>query len=136
MSLFSLPLLLPFSVFNFEIIPDASQIFKISAKNSHMLPPRFLFITIACILSVPLTHHGCGYGYRCCSCLVAESYLTLLTAARQTPLSMRFPRQEYWSELPVPSPGDLPDPGITLTSPALASGFFTTEPPGKPWIKI
>ena len=46
---------------------------------------------------------------------------------------MEFFRQEYWSGFPfVPPPEDLPDPGITLTSPALAGGFFTTEPPGKP----
>ena len=46
-----------------------------------------------------------------------------------------FPRQEYWNGLPfrgVPSSGDLPDPGIEPVSPALAGGFFTTEPPGKP----
>ena len=42
-----------------------------------------------------------------------------------------FFRQEYWSGLPFPPPEDLPDPGIELTSPALAGGFFTTEPPGK-----
>ena len=44
---------------------------------------------------------------------------------------MGFPRQEYWSWLPFPPPGDLPNPGIELTFPALAGGFFTTEPPGK-----
>ena len=47
---------------------------------------------------------------------------------------MGFPRQEYWSGLPFPPSGDLPDPGIepkSLISPALACGFFTTEPPGK-----
>ena len=47
-------------------------------------------------------------------------------------LSMRFPRQEYWSGLPFPSPGDLPTSGIEPTSPALAGGFFTSELPGKP----
>ena len=50
-------------------------------------------------------------------------------------LSMGFSRQEYWSGLPFPAPGDLPDPGIKpviLASPALAGGFFTAEPPGKP----
>ena len=55
------------------------------------------------------------------------------TVAHQTPVSMRFPRQEYWSGLPFPTPVDLPDPGIEPefpVSPAL--GFFTTEPPGKP----
>ena len=42
-----------------------------------------------------------------------------------------FPRQEYWSGLPFPSPGDLPDPGIESMSFAVAGGFFTAEPPGK-----
>ena len=45
---------------------------------------------------------------------------------------MGFSRTEYWSGLPFPPPGDLPDPGIKLVSPALAGRFFTTEPPGKP----
>ena len=45
---------------------------------------------------------------------------------------MGFPRQEYWSGLPFHSPGDLPDPGVELTSPVLAEEFFTTEPPGWP----
>ena len=45
---------------------------------------------------------------------------------------MGFPRQEYWSVLPFPSPGDLPDPGIKPTSIALAGRFFLPEPPGKP----
>ena len=53
------------------------------------------------------------------------------TVAGQAPLPMEFPRQEYWSGLPFPSPGDLSKPGIepvSLTSPALAGRFFTTEP--------
>ena len=49
---------------------------------------------------------------------------------------MEFPRQEYWSGLPFPSPGDLPGPGIEPVSPALAGGFFTTEPPGKLTVDI
>ena len=52
------------------------------------------------------------------------------TVARQASLSMGFPRQEYWSGLPLPSPGGLPDPGIKPASPALPGGFFTAEPPG------
>ena len=47
-------------------------------------------------------------------------------------LSMGFFRQEYWSRLPFPSPGDLSDSGIELASPDLAGGFFTSEPQGKP----
>ena len=62
------------------------------------------------------------------SCLFA----TLWTETLQAPLSMGFLRQEYWSGLPFPAPGALPDPGIEALSPALAGGFFTAESPGKP----
>ena len=57
------------------------------------------------------------------------------TVAHQASLSMEFSRQEYYSGLPFPSPGDLPNPGNEpefLEPPALAGGFFTTPPPGKP----
>ena len=49
---------------------------------------------------------------------------------------MELSRQEYWSGLPFSSPGDLPDPGIELVSPALAGGFFTIESPGKPSLTL
>ena len=58
------------------------------------------------------------------------TFVTLCTVAHQTPLSIGLLRQEYWSRLPSPPPGDLPDPGIefaSLTSPALAGGFFTSS---------
>ena len=61
-----------------------------------------------------------------------QLFVTPWTVACQTPLSMGFSWQKYWSGLPFPSPGDLPNPGIAPVSPALAGGFFTTEPPGKP----
>ena len=67
-------------------------------------------------------------------CLVTKSCPTLVTPwtiACQVPLSMGFPRQEYWSGLPFPSPGDPPHPGIEPKSPALAGRFFTPESPGK-----
>ena len=54
------------------------------------------------------------------------------TAAHQAPLSMGFSRQEYWSGLPFPSPGDHPDPGIEPKSPTLQPDALTSEPPGKP----
>ena len=54
------------------------------------------------------------------------------TVARQTPLSMGFPRQEYWSGLPFPSPGDLPDPGIKPVSPALQADSFSPRCQGSP----
>ena len=64
-----------------------------------------------------------------------QLFETSWTIALKAPLCMKFFRQEYWSELPFPSPGDLPSPGIkprSPSSPALAGGFFTTVPPGKP----
>ena len=56
---------------------------------------------------------------------------TIWTVAYLAPLSMGFPRQEYWSGLPFPSPGDLPDPGIEPRSPALQADTLPSEPPGK-----
>ena len=64
--------------------------------------------------------------------VVSDSFATPWTVGHQALLSMEFPRQEYCGGLPFPSPENLPDSGIELVSPALASGFFTTEPPGKP----
>ena len=63
-------------------------------------------------------------------------FATLWAVAGQTPLAMEFSREEYWSGLPFPSPEDLPHPGMepaSLASPALAGGFVTAEPPGKPY---
>ena len=68
-----------------------------------------------------------------CGCSVvsvASDSVTPWTVAHQGLLSMGFSRQEYWSELPYPPPGDLPDPGIepvSLMSPALVGGFFITS---------
>ena len=56
--------------------------------------------------------------------------MTLWIVACQTPLSMGFSREEYWSGSPFPFLKDLPDPGIEPMSPALVGGFFTTELPG------
>ena len=68
---------------------------------------------------------------------MSDSFVALWTVDHQAHLSMEFPRQEYCSGLLLPTPGDLPNPGIepvSLASPALAgSFFFTTEPPGKPF---
>ena len=63
-----------------------------------------------------------------------QLFATSWTVALQAPLSIEFSRQEYWIRLPFPPPADLPGPGIepmSLVSPALAGGFFTTLPPGK-----
>ena len=63
---------------------------------------------------------------------MSNSFVIPWTTACQAPLSMEFSRQVYWSGLPFPSPGDLPDPGIKPVSPALSGRFFTAKPPGKP----
>ena len=78
------------------------------------------------------------------ACLVAQSYLTdpshvcnpMDCIVCQTSLSIGFSRQEYWRGLPFPTPGDLPPKikPVSLVSPALAGGFFTTAPPGSPLI--
>ena len=59
-------------------------------------------------------------------------FATPWTIAHQAPPSMGFSRQECWSGLPFPSPGDLPHPGIEPRSPALQADALTSEPPGKP----
>ena len=59
-------------------------------------------------------------------------FATPWTVAYQAPPSMGFSRQQYWSGLPFPSPGDLPDPGIEPGSPALQADALTSEPLGKP----
>ena len=67
---------------------------------------------------------------------MTDSFALLWTVAHQASLSMGFLRQEYWSGLLFPSPGDLPDPGIEPSSPALAGVLFTTELPGRPFFKL
>ena len=72
-------------------------------------------------------------------CVVSRSVVSNSAApwavACQAPVSMEFSRQDYWSGLPFPTPGALPDPGIEPDSPAslvMTGRFFTPEPPGKP----
>ena len=76
-----------------------------------------------------------------CVCVCALNRVRLFetpkTIARQAPLSVEFSRQEYWNRLSFPPPGDLPDPERepgSSASPALAGGFFTTAPTGKPQV--
>ena len=68
---------------------------------------------------------------QCCCCLVTQSCSTLCHPCK-IPQAIGFSRKDYWSGLPLPPPGDLPNPGIKLVfllSPALVGRFFTTEPP-------
>ena len=68
--------------------------------------------------------------------VVSDSLGTPWTVARQAPVSMGFPRQEYWSELPRPLPGDFPNPGIEPRSSTLQMDSLPSEPPGKPEMQI
>ena len=92
-----------------------------------------MFVVISpCLPYAGVPVHSCSVA-QLLSCV--RLFERLWTVACQVPLSMGFPKQEYWSGLPFPSPGNLPNPGIkptSLGSPALAGGVFTTEPPGKP----
>ena len=80
-------------------------------------------------LSSPKGTNACSVAQR------VQFFVTPRTAAHQAPLSVEFSRQEYWSGLPCTPPGDLLDPGtepISPVSPALAEGFFITQPSGNP----
>ena len=89
------------------------------------------------IIHSDLAPHSSNYGFPSSTvCVLNRSIMsdsvTPWTVAHQVPLSIGFPRQEYWSVLPFPTPGDLPNPGIkprSSASPALAGRFFTTEIP-------
>ena len=103
-------------------------------KNVFMSSPRLYVVAVVCIPSSDI--------YSVCLLKwseVAQSCPTLCdpwTVAHQALLSMGFSRQKYWSELPFPSPGDLPNPGIEPRSPALEADTLTSEPPGnmQQWI--
>ena len=76
-----------------------------------------------------------GFHYKVKESEVTQSCLTFcnpVDCTHQAPPSMGFSRQEYCSGLPIPSPGDLPDPGIEPKSPALQAEALASEPPGKP----
>ena len=92
-----------------------------SLMKYHWFPKQISFLLILAYTLVHAQSLGCVW-----------LFATLWTTAHQTPLSVGFLRQEYWSVLPFPSPGNLPEPGMEPSSPALAGGFYTTELQGKP----
>ena len=135
--------------------------FLICLRPSPLTPPTARLACVCCVTSLPQRAsasgrqhwsrvEGCSTGRGClfsglpfhCGAPVwllvitqllsrVRLFVTPWTIAHQAPLSMGFSRQEYWSGLPFPPPGDLPDSGIEpacLLSPALAGGFFTMVP--------
>ena len=81
------------------------------------------------------SHHYINvYALSCFSCV--QLFVPLWTVALQAPLSMGFSRQQYLNWLSFPTPGDLPNPGIELASPALQANSLPTEPPRKSNINV
>ena len=100
-----------------------------SASLPFYLPLKSSFLI--CAVNFCAKVLACMHSYFSC----AQLSVTLWTVAHQVPLSTGLSRYEYWSGLPCPPPGDLPNPEIkpvSLTSPALTDGFLTTNAPGKP----
>ena len=92
--------------------------------------PPWAYSTSSADSQVLISWYGRGKWKKVKSLSRVWIFATQWTAAHQTPPSMGFSRQEYWSGLPFPSPGNLPDPGIKLGSPALQAGALLSEPPG------
>ena len=111
-------------IFNLNIFPSISWPFEHSLFWSaySIFCPFFQLSCLILLICVCMLSHFSG----------VRLFAALCTVALQAPLSRGFSRQEYWSGLPCPSPGDLPDLGIeplSLISPALAGGFFTKRSP-------
>ena len=89
-------------------------------------------LSLFCFVILLFTGNALIYTYLCSVAVVTQSCLTLVTPwTHQAPLSIEFSRQEYWSGLPFPSPGDLPDPELKPRSPALLPDSLLTELQGK-----
>ena len=98
--------------------------------STHASPPRKPRLWFQILAQTINNLYVCAQLLSC-----VQLFMIPWTVAHQAPLPMGFPRQEYWSGLPFPLSGDLSIPGIKPTSPAspaLAGGYFTIEPPGKP----
>ena len=100
-------------------------VFRISITFLTMRNLALIILNIFTYWLDPLCVHAQSVSY-------VWLFVTSWTVAWQVPLCMKFSRQECWSGLPFPTPGDLPDPGMVPTSPALAVRFFMTKPPGQP----
>ena len=94
--------------------------------------PRFSFFPLFASLLALICWFWKGSVGVCLVILVTSDSATLWTVAHLTPLSMGFSRQEYWSGLPDPPPGDRPDPGIEPTAPALQADSSLLSHPGSP----
>ena len=133
---------LPYLVLTAALINSSQNIVYVQSVVHDWILLYFLFFHFHCIyffgnlvlvtlkpeITAALLISYCSLVTKLCPTLLPLPW----TISNQDPLSMGFPRQEYWSGLPFPSPEDLPDPGIKHAFPTLTGRFFTTEPPGKP----
>ena len=111
----------------YHLLLELSSSLQDSVRFFHLFQPLKHFICAPTTFSCAFQ---CGLYCSLLTCVLLV--LNPWTGARQAPLSMGFPRQEYWSGLPFPSPGNLPNPGIKPGSPALQADPLPSEPPGKP----
>ena len=109
--------------------PDLPHCRQILYHLSYQGNPSWFSVSMSSFLGSWLSYNYC--------CPIAKLCPTLCDPMDCNPPGssvQRFPREEYWSELPFPSPGDLSHSGIKPMSPARAGKFFTAEPPGKPFL--
>ena len=120
------------------IWPCLATLWNWDLRDKHRTVMMLWLLLLLRCLCVCVCGCGCGCVQACVSTrALLLSHVQIFAApgivAHQAPLSMGFSRQEYWSELPFPTPEDVPNQGIkpsSLVSPSLAGGFFTTEPSG------
>ena len=125
--------ILPLSVFH-NIVLYILCVYPSSASLTDFRwqkPPSLCLPHLHCKLYTTLQNCYCWFSH-----YVSDSVVIPWTVAYQVPLFMGLSRQEFWGGLPLPSPGDLPNPGIKPASPALVGRIFTTESPGKPALHI
>ena len=119
-------------------MPNIEMLAELFFPETLLLGLKMVTVSLGPYAAFPLCEHPCVFSSYQESEKVKVKLLsrvrlfaTLWAVAYQAPPSMEFSRQEYWSGLPFPSPGDLPDPGIEPRSPALQADALPSEPPGK-----
>ena len=117
------------------ILPLPTEVYRPKIRNHFHFSSKYMEMTQGLVYSELICralHCSAGLLTVVQSLSCVWLFVTPWTVARQAPLSMRFSRQEYWSGLPFPSPGDLHDPGIELACPTLPADSLQSEPQGKP----
>ena len=126
-----------FSKFTCTLFPSITSYLKKRYLGISKIYFKGIFLLLTFIYYLGFPGGTSGKERKWIRSVMSDSWRTPWTVAYQAPLSMGFSRQKYWSGLPFPSPGDLPNPGIKPGSPALQADALPSEPPGKPqWKRI